>query len=122
MGALPVTLKWKVLLVGNATQTSQMFQKFSFDYAKTSSNPIDNFSNQIQAFIKKVEQFLDLMLDYTTPKGIHNIHMKIDAFIKGAADEVEDIVDRVIDAGYTAMTDEQGNVAEAVSALSRGSS
>merc|ERR1719487_1349080 len=120
--ALPVTLKWKVLLVDNATQTSQMFQKFSFDYAKTSSNPIDNFANQVQAFIKKVEQFLDLMLDYTTPKGIHNIHMKIDAFIKGAADEVEDIVDRVIDAGYTAMTDEQGNVKEAISALSRGSS
>jgi hypothetical protein len=68
--ALPATMKWKALLVDNATQTSQAFQHLSFKYAKTSSNPIDNFANQIQAFTKKVEQFLDLMMDYTTPTDI----------------------------------------------------
>merc|ERR1719359_1068669 len=118
--ALPVTLKWKVLLVDNATQTSQMFQKFAFDYAKTSSNPIDNFANQIQAFIKKVEQFLDLMMDYTTPKGIHNIHLKIEDFLKRAEDDVQSVVDRILNT----VMDEEGNLAEpgAVSALAVGSS
>merc|ERR1719487_33671 len=118
--ALPVTLKWKVLLVDNATQTSQMFQKFAFDYAKTSSNPIDNFANQIQAFIKKVEQFLDLMMDYTTPKGIHNIHLKIEDFLKRAEDDVQSVVDRILNT----VMDDEGNLAEpgAVSALAVGSS
>merc|ERR1719263_253486 len=118
--ALPVTLKWKVLLVDNATQTSQMFQKFSFDYAKTSSNPIDNFANQIQAFIKKVEQFLDLMMDYTTPKGIHNIHLKIEDFLKRAEDDVQSVVNRILNT----VMDDEGNFAEpgAVSALAVGSS
>merc|ERR1719359_578166 len=118
--ALPVTLKWKVLLVDNATQTSQMFQKFAFDYAKTSSNPIDNFANQIQAFIKKVEQFLDLMMDYTTPKGIHNIHVKIEDFLKRAEDDVQNVVNRILNT----VMDDEGNLAEpqAVSALAVGSS
>jgi uncharacterized protein YoxC len=94
--ALPATMKWKALLVDNATQTSQAFQNFAFKYAKTSSNPIDNFANQVQAFIKKVEQFLDLMMEYTTPKGIHHIHMKIDNFVERAAEDVEQIVDKIL--------------------------
>jgi uncharacterized protein YoxC len=119
--ALPATMKWKALLVDNATQTSQAFQHFSFKYAKTSSNPIDNFANQIQAFIKKVEQFLDLMMEYTTPKGIHNIHMKIDDFVHQAAKDVNEIVDRIL--SRTGL-DEEGsipeNVDERISALALG--
>jgi hypothetical protein len=97
--ALPVTMKWKQMLVDNATDTSQRFQHYAFKFSKISSNPIDNFANQIQAFIKKVEQFLSLMMDYTTPKGIHAMHMKVDIFVKAAADDVNSIVAKIVNAG-----------------------
>jgi hypothetical protein len=95
--AKPETLKFKTWLVNNATDTSTRFQKQAFDYAKTSSNAIDNFANQIQAFIKKVQQFLDLMMSYTTDRGIHELHLLVNKFIEMAAHDVHKVVDKLID-------------------------
>jgi hypothetical protein len=95
--ALPPTLEFAGRLYNNGSRTSTTFQKLAFDYAKTSSNPIDNFANQIQSFIKKVEQFLDLMMQYTTPEGIKNMHKRIEGFIEKAAEDVDNIVDKMID-------------------------
>lgn len=95
--AKPETLRFADFLVNNATHTSEMFQKYAFDNAKTSSNPIDSFANQIQAFIKKVSQFLDLLMSMTTERGIHSLHTMVDNFIHEAANDVDKVVNNLID-------------------------
>lgn len=90
------TLKFAEWLVSNATATAHRFQKYAFDYAKTSSNPIDNFANQIQAFTKKVEQFLQLMLSYTTERGIHKLHKLVHSFIDQAENQINQVVHKLI--------------------------
>jgi phage-related minor tail protein len=37
------------------------------------------------------------MMDYTTPKGIHNLHTKIDQFVQEAGNEVEKLVNGLVD-------------------------
>jgi hypothetical protein len=69
-----------------------------------------------------VEQFLDLMMDYTTPKGIHNIHMKIDDFVKRCAEDVQAIIDKILSrAGLLEGAVIPENVNEEISALAFGS-
>jgi len=94
--AAPETLEFAQFLVNNATQCSQRFQKYAFEYAKTSSNQIDSFANGIQSMIKKVSSFLNLMMDYSTPRGINDLEMKIEAFADHAADDLEKVVDNII--------------------------
>merc|ERR1719420_936278 len=68
--AAPETLKFAKYLCWNATATATRFQKMSFDYQKTSSNAIDSFATQIQGMVKKVQGFIKMMMQYSTPDGI----------------------------------------------------
>jgi hypothetical protein len=94
--AVPATLEFAQFLVNNATDTSQRFQKYAFDYAKTSSNQIDSFANGIQSMIKKVQNFLNLMMDYATPRGINDFEAKIEEFTDHAMDDLTKVVDNII--------------------------
>jgi len=96
--AAPETLRFAGYLVNNATQTSTRFENYSFSYAKTSSNPIDNFADQIQEFIKKVEQFLSLMLKYVSERAIADLEAQVHNFSASAEDDLNIIVDNVVDA------------------------
>jgi len=120
VAAKPETLKFAEYLVNNATATAQRFQADAFDFAKTSSNAIDNFANQIQAFIKKVEQFLDLMMAYTTERGIHQLHLQINKFIEEAGKDVAQVVDKLINK-MLLSEDNMGMQAGMISTLSLGS-
>jgi len=95
--AQPETLEFAQRLVNNATRTSEEFQNYSFDYSKTSSNPIDNFANQIQSFVKKVQQFLDLMMSYCTERGIDDLEQQVMDFTEKAEADLTKVVDRLVD-------------------------
>lgn len=112
--AKPETLQFALFLVNNATRTSQQFQNNSFDYAKTSSNPIDNFASQIQSFIKKVQQFLSLMMSYSTERGINDLEQKVFSFIDESEADLTKLMDHLIDVSLE-------NTTTPVSLLSLGS-
>jgi hypothetical protein len=94
--AAPETLVFAQFLVNNATACSQRFQQYAFDYSKTSSNQIDSFANGIQAFIKKVQNFLNMMMEYSTERGIEELENKIEKFVMHAVDDIEKVVDNII--------------------------
>jgi hypothetical protein len=95
--AHPSTLKFAARLVNNATACSQKFQHYAFDYVKTSSNQIDSFANGIQALIKKVQNFLHLMMKYSTKRGIDELEKKFESFAEHALGDVHKVVDHLLD-------------------------
>merc|ERR1719253_1388923 len=85
--AAPETLKFAKYLCWNATNTADRFQKMSFDYQKTSSNAIDSFATQIQGMVKKVQGFIKMMMQYSTPDGINSLENTLLAYAdKAVAD------------------------------------
>jgi hypothetical protein len=94
--AAPETLEFARFLVNNATACSQRFQQYAFDYAKTSSNQLDSFANGVQAMVKKIQNFLNLMMEYSTERGIEELENKIEAFADHAVDDLEKVVDNII--------------------------
>jgi hypothetical protein len=46
--------------------------------------------------IKKIQNFLNLMMEYSTERGIDDLEKKIEAFADHAMDDVEKVVDRII--------------------------
>lgn len=86
--AAPETLQFAHFLAENASHTSHMFNEQCFKHQGTSSNTVDSFATQIVAGIKKIQNFLHLMQQYSTPTGIANLENNIQMFLDHALDEV----------------------------------
>ncbi|CAE7884810.1 TY2B-C [Symbiodinium microadriaticum] len=91
--AVPETLEFAAFLRSNASARAKELQHYSFDYASESSNSIDDFASKIQAMIKKVESFIQLMEKYATPKGINDLEAKVEDFLTKAVEDVRKTVE-----------------------------
>ncbi|CAE7210619.1 unnamed protein product [Symbiodinium natans] len=91
--AVPETLEFAAFLRANASDRAKELQHYSFDYASESSNSIDDFASKIQAMVKKVESFIQLMEKYATPKGINDLEAKVESFVDKAVEDVRKTVE-----------------------------
>lgn len=86
--AAPETLKFAKFLSWNASATAARFQKEATNYQRTSSNTIDSFATQIQSMIKKVQVFIQMMMQYATPDGINRLETMLINYVKKAIKEL----------------------------------
>jgi hypothetical protein len=106
-GGIPAakeTLQFAEWLSNNATQTSVDFNNYSFQFDKTSSNSIDSFANGIQDLLKKIQQFMNLMMEYSTKRGIRELQKSINDFLKNAEADLHKAVDEVLDESFNAYS------------------
>lgn len=86
--AAPETLKFAKFLCWNATATATRFEKMAFSYQKTSSNAIDSFATQIQAMVKKMQGFIKMMMQYSTPDGIDHLETTLINYAKKSLEDM----------------------------------
>jgi len=94
--AKPETLKFARYLSSNATATANRFQDMSFIYSSQSSSALDNFATQVQALVKKMQSFLEMMMKWATPAGIKRLDKTIDDFGVYARTELMKIVKKKV--------------------------
>lgn len=90
----PVTLEFAKFLMWNATSTSHERMRMAADYAGDSSNPADDFASKINGMVKKVESFIAMMQQYSTPKGVMALEAKIEGFLSNALGDVKQIIEK----------------------------
>jgi hypothetical protein len=57
---------------------------------------LDSFADKIKGMVKKIQAFLNQMMEYSTPAGIERVEGKVKDFADGAADQVTSVLmDRV---------------------------
>mmetsp|Transcript_99917 Transcript_99917/g.213941 ORF Transcript_99917/g.213941 Transcript_99917/m.213941 type:complete len:1049 (-) Transcript_99917:131-3277(-) len=95
--AKPETLLFAARLSSNASATADTFQKQCFDYSSESSSTLDNFANQVQSMIKKTQNFLRMMQEYSSPVGIKRLEDTIKDFAAKGTDEVSKVLDQYVD-------------------------
>lgn len=64
-----------------------------------SSSTLDSFATQIQAMIKKTQNFLNTMMQYSTPSGIKQLEKQLEDFAENAETKVKKVI---MDKVYTA--------------------
>eukprot|EP00416_Gambierdiscus_australes_P032199 CAMPEP_0171085868 /NCGR_PEP_ID=MMETSP0766_2-20121228/19193_1 /TAXON_ID=439317 /ORGANISM="Gambierdiscus australes, Strain CAWD 149" /LENGTH=868 /DNA_ID=CAMNT_0011543463 /DNA_START=41 /DNA_END=2647 /DNA_ORIENTATION=- len=87
--ALLVTLEFASWLSTNLTMFSDASLRMCFDYSGESSGPLQSVANQVNGMIQKVQNFMNLMERYATPKGFNKLISDAQGF---ANDAVHDIV------------------------------
>lgn len=86
--ARPETLLFAQTLANNATRTANRFQEMCFSYSKTSSSSLDAFATQIQGMVKKVQGFIKMMMQHSTPSGIAQLESQVHNFAQNAGKDV----------------------------------
>jgi len=88
----PVTLEFAKWLAWNCSDQVNVFIKQCFDYSSESSSALDSFATNIQALVKKIQSFLNMMEKYATPAGIDKLTEQIMNFTGKAADDIARLV------------------------------
>lgn len=89
--AAPETLEFARFLSWNTSQQADMYEQETFGYASTSSSSMDSFAGRLQAVVKKVQAFLNIMRDYSEPPAIMRLGRQVRDFGKKAVDEMVDV-------------------------------
>jgi hypothetical protein len=90
--ARPETLLFAQYLAANSSDTAKRFQNQTMDYMGDSSSALDAFATQIQAMIKKTQNFLNMMMQYSTPTGIEKLENLVKEFIGSAESQVKSVI------------------------------
>mmetsp|Transcript_130732 Transcript_130732/g.212844 ORF Transcript_130732/g.212844 Transcript_130732/m.212844 type:complete len:1046 (-) Transcript_130732:133-3270(-) len=90
----PVTLEFAKWLAWNCTDQVAVFIKQTFDYSSDSSSPLDSFATNIQALVKKIQSFLNMIEKYATPAGIDKLSDQIMNFTGKAANDIAKLVNK----------------------------
>lgn len=115
--AKPETLEFAYFLACNASDTAEDFQNISFDYAKTSSNALDSFADQLLGMIKKIQNFMTLMQDYSTERGIDKLESNVMDFVYHATEDFRKVLDDYIDSYVDQLAESMGVDIEEVAAV-----
>jgi hypothetical protein len=99
--AKPETLRFAQYLAQNSSATAKRLQTQCFEYMGDSSSKLDAFATQIQALIKKTQNFLNMMQQYSTPSGISKLEDMLTNFVKNSEMKVKKVV---MDKVYNAKT------------------
>jgi hypothetical protein len=95
--AKPESLRFASFLAANSSATAKRFQAQCFDYMGDSSSALDSFATQIQAMIKKTQNFLNMMMQYSTPTGIEMLENQIKDFAQNAEVKIKQVImDKVL--------------------------
>lgn len=97
--ARPETLRFAEELAGNVTQRVKELNEQCYEFAGTSSNPLESACNSINGMIKKTQSFLTLMNDVAGPGGEEFLDQQADQFLNGSVADIMLISDAVIAKG-----------------------
>lgn len=90
--AHPDTLAFARRLAENTSVMAKRLQEQCFDFMGDSSSTLDSFATQIQAFVKKSQNFLNMMQDYCTPTGIAQLEEMITDFNGSAQVKIKQVI------------------------------
>jgi len=90
--AKPETLEFASFLAANSSQVAASLQEQCFDYMGDSSSALDSFATQMQAMVKKTQNFLNTMQDYSSPSGIDQLEKMMLKFVDKAEIKIKKII------------------------------
>jgi len=101
--ALPATLEFASWLAANASETSKGFLQDCMDYSGQSSGALESFANQVNGMIKKIQNFLDIMSKYASPRGIDRLLAEAGNFSKEAVGDIVKVVEDYVESELHAL-------------------
>jgi len=90
--ARPETLEFASFLAINSSDTAKRFQEYTFEYMGDSSSALDSFATQIQAMVKKTQNFLNTMQHFSSKKGIDQLEDMMKSFVAKGEKKVKKII------------------------------
>jgi len=89
--AAPETLEWTSWLANNASATAAGLQLDVLAYSPTVGQALDSWAGRLGSMVKRVWQFLQMVLKYASPHGIQTMESLVEQFVRDAPNELVDI-------------------------------
>lgn len=96
--ALPPTLLFAQWVSANGTARAQEHLRNCFDYSGKSSGALDSFAKEVNGMVSRIHNFINLMSDYASPKGVDRLLNQSKNFVRGAADDIVLLSEAYVDA------------------------
>lgn len=86
--AAPETLEWTAWLANNASAVAAELQLDVLAYSPTVGQALDSWAGRLNSMVKRVWQFLQMVLKYTSTHGIQTMEEIVEEFVRKAPDEL----------------------------------
>lgn len=113
--AAPETLVFAQWLAANASTNANIFQEMVTAYTGTSTGAVDSFADRLTGMSNRVQNFINMMMRYSTPAGIVRLEDRIREFATNSMTDVMNLVnERVDELVTTSMPAIQAGITQAV--------